>query len=81
MKYLKWAVCIGGLAIGGCALFRPAPVAPPPVAALPPPAPQLPTPTATHRAEVDPGSDIVGHVQKTVVGKEDTLPDIARRFL
>lgn len=79
MKYLKWAVCIGGLAIGGCALFRPAPVAPP-VAALPPPAPQLPTPTANHRAEVDPGSDIVGHVQKTIVGKEDTLPDIARRF-
>ncbi|HSY96410.1 MAG TPA: L,D-transpeptidase family protein, partial [Steroidobacteraceae bacterium] len=80
MKYLNWAVCIGGLAIGGCALFRPVPVAPPPVAALPPPAPQLPTPTANHRAEVDPGSDIVGHVQKTIVGKEDTLPDIARRF-
>ena len=44
------------------------------------PTPQLPKPTATHRAEVDPGSDIVGYVQKTIIGKEDTLPDIARRF-
>jgi len=29
---------------------------------------------------VDPKSDIVGYVQKTTVGKDDTLPDIARRF-
>jgi L,D-transpeptidase ErfK/SrfK len=29
---------------------------------------------------VDPNSDIVGYVQKTVIGKDDTLPDIARRF-
>jgi L,D-transpeptidase ErfK/SrfK len=79
MKYFRLAVCIGGLAIGGCALFRPAPVAPPP-ATLPPPEPQLPHPNATHRAEIDSGSDIVGYVQQTIVGKEDTLPDIARRF-
>jgi L,D-transpeptidase ErfK/SrfK len=26
------------------------------------------------------GGDIVGYVQKTTVGKDDTLPDIARRF-
>ena len=50
------------------------------VKAAPPPAPQLPTPNATHKFEVDPGSDIVGYVQKTTVGKEDTMPDIARRF-
>jgi L,D-transpeptidase ErfK/SrfK len=81
MKYLKWAVYIGAMAIGGCALFRPTPVAPPAAAkALLPAAPQLPQPNATHRAEVDPGSDLVGYVQKTVVGKDDTLPDIARRF-
>jgi L,D-transpeptidase ErfK/SrfK len=79
IKSLSVALCMGGLAISGCSLFRPTPVAPPPVAA-PPPAPQLPTPTATHRSEVVPGSDLVGYVQKTVVGKEDTLPDIARRF-
>ena len=29
---------------------------------------------------MDPGSDIVGYVQKTIIGKDDTLPDIARRF-
>src|SRR5476649_1405717 len=81
MKFVRLAVCVGGLAIGACSLFHPTPKAPPPVVvALPPPAPELPKPTATHRSEVDPGSDIVGYVQKTVVGKEDTLPDIARRF-
>src|ERR1700704_3912910 len=80
MKLLKVAVCLGGLALGGCSLFRPAPVAPPPVVQAPPPVPQLPKPMAMHRSEVDPGSDIVGHVQKTIVGKDDTLPDIARRF-
>src|SRR6202790_2245817 len=80
MNILKLAVCIGGLSIGGCSLFRPTPGAPPPAGVLPPPAPQLPIPNATHRSEVDSGNDIVGYVQKTVVGKDDTLPDIARRF-
>src|ERR1700676_1822140 len=80
MNILKLAVCIGGLSIGGCSLFRPTPGAPPPAGVLPPPAPQLPKPNATHRSDVEPGNDIVGYVQKTVVGKEDTLPDIARRF-
>jgi L,D-transpeptidase ErfK/SrfK len=80
MKLLKATVCLGGLALGGCSLFRPAPVAPPPVVQAPPPVPQLPKPMAMHHSEVDPGSDIVGHVQKTIVGKDDTLPDIARRF-
>jgi L,D-transpeptidase ErfK/SrfK len=70
------------LALGaaGCSLFRHGPVEPPPAAQAPPPAPALPKPTATHRFEIDPGTEIVGYVQKTVVGKDDTLPDIARRF-
>src|ERR1700730_8451202 len=70
------------LALGtaGCSLFRHAPVEPPPAPPAPPPAPALPKPTATHRFEIDPGAEIVGYVQKTVVGKDDTLPDIARRF-
>jgi L,D-transpeptidase ErfK/SrfK len=70
------------LALGaaGCSLFRHAPVEPPPAPPPPPPAPVLPKPTATHRFEIDPGTEIVGYVQKTVVGKEDTLSDIARRF-
>jgi L,D-transpeptidase ErfK/SrfK len=81
MKFVRLAVCIGGLAIGACSLFHPTPKQPPTVVKeLPPPAPPLPTPNATHRFEVEPGSDLVGYVQKTVVGKEDTLPDIARRF-
>ena len=80
MKIVTLAVCIGALTLCGCSLFRPAPKAPPPVVELPPPPPPLPTPTATHKSEVDPGSDVVGYVQKTIVGKDDTLPDIARRF-
>ncbi|HEY2781447.1 MAG TPA: L,D-transpeptidase family protein [Steroidobacteraceae bacterium] len=75
------ALSAGALGIAGCSLFHPVPKEPPPVAkALPPPQPVLPKPKATHYFNVDPGSDIVGYVQKTVVGKEDTLPDIARRF-
>jgi L,D-transpeptidase ErfK/SrfK len=81
MKFVRLAVCAGALAIGACSLFHPTPKAPPPVVKeLPPPVPQLPAPNATHRFEVEAGSDLVGYVQKTVVGKEDTLPDIARRF-
>src|SRR5450755_2944644 len=81
MKTLTLALCIGLGALSGCTLFQQRPATPPPAAkALPPPAPELPMPNATHRSVVDPGSDIVGYVQKTVVGKDDTLPDIARRF-
>ena len=70
------------LCASGCSLFRPLPPPPPPPPkAEPPPPPELPKPAATHRFEIDAGSgDVVGYVQKTVVGKEDTLPDIARRF-
>ena len=81
MKILRFAVCIGALTLGACTLFRSSHVEPPPPAvAPPPPAPPLPKPNATHQFEVDSGSDIVGYVQKTIVGKDDTLPDIARRF-
>src|SRR5271169_4562673 len=69
------------LVIAGCSLFHPVSKEPPPVAkALPPPKPVLPKPKATHHFDVDSGSDIVGYVQKTIVGKDDTLPDVARRF-
>jgi L,D-transpeptidase ErfK/SrfK len=81
MKILRLAVCLGGLGLSACSLFRPAPEPPPPVVAeIPPPAPHLPKPIATHRSEVEPGEGIVGYVQKTIIGKEDTLPDVARRF-
>lgn len=69
------------LCASGCSLLRPSPVAvPPPPIKVATPAPELPTPTATHRFDVDADTQIVGYVQRTVVGKDDTLPDIARRF-
>jgi L,D-transpeptidase ErfK/SrfK len=75
------AVALAAALAAGCSLFRPTPVPPPaPVKALPPPAPELPKPVAMHKLAVSPDSDIVGEVQRTVVGKDDTLPDIARRF-
>jgi L,D-transpeptidase ErfK/SrfK len=81
MRTSTKAVFLGALALAGCSLFRPVPKAAPPVVKeLPPAAPQYPQPSATHRFEVDPASDVVGYVQKTIVGKDDTLPDIARRF-
>ena len=77
----RWrtAAALGGMLAASCSLWRTAPApAPPPPA--PPAAPQLPKLAATHRFEIEPGTEIVGYVQKTLVGKEDTLPDIARRF-
>ncbi len=70
------------LCASGCSLIRPLPPPPPPPKVEPPlPPPELPKPTATHRFEIDAGSgNVVGYVQKTAIGKEDTLPDIARRF-
>jgi L,D-transpeptidase ErfK/SrfK len=79
MNFIRVAACAALLGFAGCSLFRTTP-APPPVVSAPPPAPPLPHPNATHRGEVEPGNEIVGYVQRTIVGKEDTLPDIARRF-
>ena len=80
-KRLILAFSLGALC-AGCSLFRPVPQPPPPVVKVEaPPKPELPKPVATHRFELDADSgDVVGYVQRTVVGKEDTLPDIARRF-
>ncbi len=69
------------LALSACSLLRKedksAAKAPPP----PPPAPEFPAPEATHQFVINnDGEEVVGYVQKTVVGKDDTLPDIARRF-
>ena len=80
-RFLLALVC--GLAGAGCSLFRPVPAPPPPAVKVeaPPPAPELPKPAATHKFEMDAKSgEVVGYVQKTVIGKEDTMPDIARRF-
>jgi L,D-transpeptidase ErfK/SrfK len=70
--------------LAACSLLGP-PIAPPPppepVLPPEPAAPQYAPPIATHRFEIDAAhDDVVGQVQVTVVGKHDTLPDIARRF-
>jgi L,D-transpeptidase ErfK/SrfK len=77
----SWLVAMS-LCAAGCSLFRTSPPPqPPPAAPVAPPAPVLPKPVATHRFELTPeDGDLVGYVQKTTVGKDDTLPDIARRF-
>jgi L,D-transpeptidase ErfK/SrfK len=45
-----------------------------------PAVPVLPEPVPTHSFNIDATTDIVGVVQKTRAGKDDTLTDIARRF-
>ena len=78
-RYTILAVAAVGLA--ACTPFaslrhKPVPAPPPP----PPPKPELPLAQATHTFIVPPHDDVVGLVQVTVASKEDTLPDIARRF-
>lgn len=70
------------LLVAGCATTRlPPPPAPPPPAPPVPAAPVLPTPVATHEFLFDPQhDDVLGRVQAVVIGADDTLPDIARRF-
>jgi L,D-transpeptidase ErfK/SrfK len=76
------AFCGCGL-LAGCSLLRPPvaktpPQAPAPLAA---PRPELPRPVAMHRFQIAAeDGDLVGAVQKTIVGADDTLSDIARRF-
>ena len=78
---LGFRLCLVAATLAGCSLFHPLPKEPPPVAnKAPPPKPQLPLPTATHHFTLDSNSDIVGYPQRVIVGKDDTLPDIARRF-
>lgn len=70
------------LALGGCSLFGEPGLHRErgPVAEAPAKPKGLP-PVATHRFEFDPDvEDVLGLVQITTVGAEDTLPDIARRF-
>ena len=82
---IRVATVLCAINMAGCSLLnapwsRPAPPSPPPPAALIP-APVLPLPVATHKFVLnDDKDDLFGEVQLTVAGKEDTLPDIARRF-
>src|ERR1700761_6070008 len=78
-RFRPWA-CVLTFAAAGCSLHPAPQEEPPPVVQAAPPKPVLPTPEATHYFTINPDSDIVGYVQRTTVGKDDTLPDIARRF-
>jgi L,D-transpeptidase ErfK/SrfK len=75
-------VFFGSAILAGCSLLRPRPA--PPAISSPPkaaPAPELPKPVAMHKFQISAGDgDLVGAVQRTIIGADDTLPDIARRF-
>jgi L,D-transpeptidase ErfK/SrfK len=69
--------------LAGCSLFRhsPPPPAPAPAVSKAAPAPELPTPVSMHKFQISAADgDLVGTVQKTIIGADDTLSDIARRF-
>jgi L,D-transpeptidase ErfK/SrfK len=78
------ALAAGWSVLSSCALISSHPVpTPAPVVEEPPPppAPKLADPVDTHKFELtNPDDDVVGEVQITIASKEDTLPDIARRF-
>ncbi len=76
---------LAALLLAGCSLinapWKKQPPPPPPVVVAPPPvAPALPLPVATHKFTLGADEDVVGELQLTTASKEDTLPDIARRF-
>ena len=84
---LRWAAWPLLCALAGCSLIKapwtrqapPAATAPPVAEA--PAAPALPLPVATHEFPLDvDNEDVFGVVQITIASKDDTLPDIARRF-
>ncbi len=85
-NWIRAAAVLGALGLTGCSLlsapWSKAPPPPPPLTPVaPPPEPVLPLPVATHKFELsDPKDDVYGELQVTLAGKEDTLPDIARRF-
>jgi len=83
---MRLCVALLTLSMAGCSLLHApwtrTPPPPPPVAVAPtpPPKPALPLPVATHKFTLATDDDVVGVVQITETSKEDTLPDIARRF-
>jgi len=75
------AAALGLALVGGCAILRPPPPPPPAPPPPPPPAPLVDRGVATHRFVFDAAhEDVVGILQTTTAGADDTLPDIARRF-
>jgi L,D-transpeptidase ErfK/SrfK len=86
---IRWvATLVAGVTLStlaGCSLFAGREVHAPAVEAqappTPPPKPQYAAPIDTHTFTLaSPEDDVVGAVQITHASKDDTLPDIARRF-
>ena len=82
---MRVAAALAALLLAGCSLInapwrRQPPPPPPPVVVAPPPVPALPLPVATHKFTLSDDDDVVGVLQLTTSSREDTLPDIARRF-
>ena len=88
-RHSAWLATLAALMLSGCSLITApwhkqelakAPPAPPPAAPLEV-EPVLAAPLATHQFELrEADDDVVGTVQIAITSKEDTLPDIARRF-
>jgi L,D-transpeptidase ErfK/SrfK len=68
--------------LAACSTRAPLPAPPAPVqlvAPLPPVA-MLQSPIDTHRFEIESNDDVLGTLQRVIASRDDTLPDIARRF-
>lgn len=74
------AAVFSALLLAGCSFLGMQEEPPPPPAPVEPPKPVYAEPVATTKFLVGPDDDVVGLVQRTVIGKEDTLSDVARRF-
>ena len=82
-RSLYLAAFCGSAILAGCSIFHRGarPPAPPALAPKAVPAPELPTPVSMHKFQITAADgDLVGAVQKTIIGADDTLSDIARRF-
>jgi len=89
-RHSAWVATLAALLLSGCSLITApwhrqeaakAPPAPPPAPAPLEVEPVLAAPLATHQFELhEADDDVVGTVQVAITSKEDTLPDIARRF-
>ncbi len=82
-RSLCLAAFCGSAILAGCSLFHHGapPPAPPALAPKTVPAPELPKPVSMHKFQITAADgDLVGAVQKTIIGADDTLSDIARRF-
>jgi L,D-transpeptidase ErfK/SrfK len=80
LNLCRAAALIPAFLLAGCQLLqRPVEEAPPQV--VEPPPPVVHAPAQSHRFQFDPKTtEVVGQMQLTKVGSEDTLSDIARRF-